>query len=123
MGFYLFILIRAIIIPILFFVITQSKAQRNWVWYANGLVLPIMWIIFLFFYPYAQLTLVCAFIGMIFFLVLCCKVGKNTDLKRFICINLFEIVSFYISSSFCSASDSPGGMGYIYFFSIELFSN
>lgn len=123
MGFYLFILIRVIIIPILFFRFNQSKAQGNWIWYANGLILPIMWIIFLFFYPYAQLTLICAFIGIIFLLILCFKFGKYNDLQKLICINLIEIVSLYISSSFCSASDSPGGTGYIYFFSIKLFSN
>lgn len=128
MGFYIFLFIRVIILPFILFKIFRSKLENPF-WDINILILPIMWAIFFFFYPYAQLTLICAIIGIIVLLILGFKsfgLTASANLKEsrvLILINFFEVIALYVSSAFCSGSDSPGSTGYIYLFGVELFSS
>lgn len=128
MGFYIFLFIRVIILPFILFKIFRSKL-KNPFWSINILFLPIMWAIYFFFYPYAQLTLICALISIIVLLILGAKsfgltVSSNLkESRRLILINFFEVISLYVSSAFCSGSDLPGSTGYIYLFWIRLLSS
>ena len=80
MGFYIFLFIRIIILPVFLFKFFKDKSE-NPLWDINILMLPIMWAIFFFFYPYGIITLICAFAGIIILLILCPKSFASGNLK------------------------------------------
>lgn len=118
--------IRVIILPFILFKIFRSKL-KNPFWSINILFLPIMWIIFYYCYAYAPITWVCAGVGLLIFIILCCLANipnkftllRNT--QKYIIINLFELCLLYIPSVFYSASLFYSSRD-IYFLWIELFT-
>ena len=65
------IFIRIILLPFILFVVFRSKL-KNPFWSINILVLPIMWAIFYYCYAYALITWICAGVGLLIFIILCC---------------------------------------------------
>lgn len=116
MGFYISLIVRIIVIPVILFVIFRDKLSDP-IWCINVLLLPIMWSVFWIFCDYPQLTLICAVVGIIILLALLIiwswsAKHRSKASEILILINLFEIIAVYFPSAFCER---------ICFWSIELF--
>lgn len=118
MGFYIFLIVRIIVVPAVLFAVFRDKLSNPF-WDINVLLLPIMWAVFWVFCDYPSITLICAVVGIIILFALLIKWSWSAKLKSkskisavLILINLFEIIALYFTSAF-------GGC--ICFWTIELF--
>lgn len=116
MGFYIFLIVRIIIVPAVLFVVFRDKLC-NPLWDVNILLLPIMWAVFWAFCDYPSITLICAVVGIIILFALLIRWSWSAELKSKVSValiltNLFEIIVLYFPSAFSEC---------ICFWSIELF--
>lgn len=118
MGFYIFLIVRIIVVPAVLFAVFRDKLCNPF-GYVNVLLLPIMWTVFWVFCDYPSITLICAVVGIIILLTLLIRWSWSAELRdkskvsaALIVTNLFEIIALYFTSAF-------GGC--ICFGTIELF--